>query len=78
MLWMLSAVFGGFALAEVVSLLLATATIRFLRRHATAFSPQTYRLHLQLIVVLIVQVRMDSVQSVRFSASISSSSNRWC
>lgn len=59
---LLGAIFGGFALAEVVCLLLATATIRFLRQNATSFSPQTYRLHIQLIVVLVVQVGEELTQ----------------
>lgn len=53
---LVGAMFGGLILAEVFPLLLAVATIRYLRQNATSFSPQTYRMHLQLILLLVIQV----------------------
>lgn len=41
---------------ETVSLCLVAAIIRYLRRNSTSFTTQTYRLQMQLIVLLIIQV----------------------
>ena len=45
-----------FVSIETVSLCLAAAIIRYLRRNSTSFTTQTYRLQMQLIVLLIIQV----------------------
>jgi len=50
----LTAIFGMFA--EIFCLLLATATIRYMRMNSSSYSPQTYRMQLQLTVLLIVQL----------------------
>lgn len=56
MFGLLGAIFGGLVVAEVFSLLLAMATIRYLRENMSSFSAQTYRMHLQLIILLVIQV----------------------
>jgi hypothetical protein len=49
---------------EVTCLGASIAVIRYLRRHRHCFNPQTYRMQLQLIILLIIQVKIEQQNSL--------------
>lgn len=55
------AVFGGLVVSEVVSFIAVFTTLRTLKRNARCFTRKTYRLHLQLTALILLQVIPRSV-----------------
>lgn len=57
---------GGLVGTELVSLGAVFAILRTLQKNAHSFTPKTYRLHLQLTALLLLQVRRRYLPSVVF------------
>ncbi|KAH7696738.1 hypothetical protein AAVH_36188, partial [Aphelenchoides avenae] len=53
--WIMMGLFGGLLVSELVSLGVVFMVLRTLRRNAGNFSKKTYRLHLQLTALLLLQ-----------------------
>lgn len=62
--WMMLVVVLGIVLASVISFGAVFAILRTLRKNARSFSARTYRLHLQLTVLLLAQVCNDSFSAL--------------
>ncbi|KAH7713768.1 SRN-1 protein, partial [Aphelenchoides avenae] len=54
--WILAGVFGGLLISELISVGVVSVVLRSLRKNASSFSPKTYRLHLQLTALLLLQL----------------------
>ncbi|KAH7714996.1 Protein SRN-1 [Aphelenchoides avenae] len=54
--WIMMGLFGGLLVSELVSLGVVFKVLRTLRRNAGNFSKKTYRLHLQLTALLLLQL----------------------
>lgn len=52
-------IFFGLLLSEAVSFGVVYVILKTLRAHSASFSAKTYRVHLQLTVLLVVQVGFD-------------------
>ncbi|KAH7694614.1 hypothetical protein AAVH_38335, partial [Aphelenchoides avenae] len=59
--WMMLVVVLGIVLASVISFGAVFAILRTLRKNARSFSARTYRLHLQLTVLLLAQLTSPTV-----------------
>lgn len=58
--WIMGGLFGGLLLSELVSLGVVFVVLRTLKRNAKSFSAKTYRMHLQLTALILLQVIMPS------------------
>lgn len=54
----------SFALIELFIVVFSIHSIRLLRRNVASFSATVYRFHLQLIILIVIQVNKSKINSV--------------